>query len=178
MRILVCPLSKVPQTVADSTPDRVVSLLDPGFSFPELGSAYSNRHLRLSFHDIHVSTKEQIMPSAEHINDLLTFLAEWDRSGTILIHCRAGIGRSTATAFIAACLHNPSVNEHEIAVRLRRVSPLARPNATLIRLADHAMKRSDRMSQAIADTGRDLPTIDVDEGEPFAMPSMFEKGTA
>jgi hypothetical protein len=86
---------------------------------------------------------------------------------------RTGIGRSTAAAFIAACLHNPHVDEQEIAGALRRASPLARPNETLIKLADVAMRRNGRMSAAIAETGRDLPWIEVDEGVPFDMPSTF-----
>lgn len=175
MTILVCPLSKVIDMIAARTPGRIVSLLDPGFTFPEAGPAYVDRHLRLCFHDIHVPTEGHVMPSAKHLDTLLAFLAAWDRTAPLLIHCRAGIGRSTATAFIAACLHNPYTDEQEIAVALRRVSPLARPNETLIQLADGVMRRHGRMSEAIAETGRGLPWIDVDEGEPFDMPSTYRR---
>jgi predicted dithiol-disulfide oxidoreductase (DUF899 family) len=37
-----------------------------------------------------------------------------------------------------------------------------------------AMSRNGRMSEAIAETGRGLPWIEVDEGVPFEMPSTFE----
>jgi predicted protein tyrosine phosphatase len=173
MTILVCPLSKVPLVVAARRPGRVVSILDPGFSFPELGPGYSSTHLRLRFHDIHVATENQVMPSADQVSELLRFLGEWDGARCLLVHCRAGIGRSTATAFIAACLHNPSVDEREIAVRLRRVAPLARPNQVLVGLADRAMGRCDRMSRAIEDTGHSLPAIEVNEGLPFEIPSRW-----
>lgn len=123
MTILVCSLSKVTEMIDAHTPERIVSLLDPDFTFPEARPAYVNRHLRLSFHDIHVPTEAQVMPSAKHIHDLLSFLAAWERTASILIHCRAGIGRSTATAYITACLHNPYTDEQVIAVALRRVSP-------------------------------------------------------
>ena len=175
MTILVCPLSKVTDMIVAHAPERIISLLAPEVTFPETGPAYVERHLRLRFHDIRVPTEGQVMPSAKHIDDLLTFLAAWDRTDPILIHCRAGISRSTATAFIAACLHNPHTDEQQIAVALRRVSPLARPNETLIRLADYAMKRNGRMIEAIADTGRGLSWIDVDEGEPFEMPSTYRR---
>ncbi len=177
MTIHVCALSKVTEMIYTHTPDRIVSLLDPDFTFPETGHAYVNRHLRLSFHDIHVPAGTQVMPSAKHMDDLLAFLAAWERTATILIHCHAGISRSTATAYIAACLHDPDADEREIAVRLRRVSPLARPNETWIRLADRAMRRSGRMCEAIADTGRDLPRINVTEGEPFEMPSTYGRSS-
>jgi hypothetical protein len=69
----------------------------------------------------------------------------------------------------------------EIASALHRASPLARPNETLIQLADAAMNKSGRMSNAIAETGRSLSWIDViehlknyDEGVPFEMQATFE----
>jgi predicted protein tyrosine phosphatase len=181
VKILVCPLSKVMSMVAFHTPERIVSLLDPNDVFPETGPAYLNRHLQLAFHDIHVSTQDQVMPTAKHIGLLLDFLSHWSRKAPILIHCRAGIGRSTATAFITACLHNPHADELEVAVALRRASPLARPNETLIKWADMVMGRNGRMSNAITETGRDLSWIEVnerlriyDEGIPFELPAIFE----
>ncbi|MCG2785885.1 MAG: tyrosine protein phosphatase [Anaerolineae bacterium] len=180
MKILVCPLSKVMNMVDIHTPERIVSLLDPNYAFPETGPAYFNRHLRLCFNDIHVSTKGQVLPTAKHIDELLAFISLWSRKAPILIHCRAGIGRSTATAFITACLHNPKADEMEIASALRRASPLARPNETLIQLADAAMSRSGRMNNAIAETGRNLswpeviePLKSYDEGVPFEIPATF-----
>ena len=179
MKIVVCPLSKVMSMVAIYTPERIVSLLDPNYAFPDSGPAYFGRHLRLSFHDIHISTEDQVLPTAKHIDMLLDFLSLWSCKAPILIHCRAGIGRSTAVAFITACLHNPHANELDIAVQLRRASPLARPNETLIHLADAAMGRSGRMNNAITETGRDLSWMEVKErlrvfaeGVPFEMPAI------
>ena len=173
MIIVVCPLSKVLSMVATHTPERIVSLLDPGFAFPETGPAYFGHHLRLHFHDVHTPTEGQVVPTAKHVDELLAFVTSWSRHAPILIHCRAGIGRSTAVAFIVACLHNPHADEWAIADALRRASPLARPNETLIKLADAAMRRNGRMSEAIAETGRDLPWIEVDEGVPFEMSATF-----
>ena len=173
MIIFVCPLSKMAELVARHNPSRVVSLLDPESEFPELGPAYAGRHLRLMFHDIHVPCENMVVPGAKHIDHLLTFLERWDPSDSILIHCRAGIGRSTAAAFIAACLHNPDIDELEIATQLRRASPLARPNETLIKIADKALGRKGRMSAAITNTGRNLPWLRVIESEPFQLPARF-----
>jgi predicted protein tyrosine phosphatase len=177
MKILVCPLSRVTEMIAAHTPELIVSVLDPEFATPEVGPAYRNRHLRLSFHDIHVPTVSLVVPSATQIHDLLAFLETWTRTAPLLIHCRAGIGRSTATAYIASCLFNPDIDEREIAVTLRCAAPLARPNETVVRLADGAMRRRGRMIEAIVDTGRDLQWTEVDEGDPFEMPATFIKSS-
>ncbi len=173
MTILVCPLSRVAEMVETHAPDRVVSILDPEFVFPDLGDAFDGRHLRLRFHDLHEPAEGHVMPGPEHMRELLKFLGSWRPPDPLLVHCRAGIGRSTATAFIAACLANPDVAESRIAGALHRAAPLARPNVTWTGLADEAMGRAGRMTAAIEDMRRGLPWIDVDEGEPFDLSSSF-----
>jgi predicted protein tyrosine phosphatase len=169
MAIWVSPLSKVAAIFAKSQPARVISLLDPEWTFPEFGQEYSGRHLRLSFHDAHIPATGQLIPSTKHIRTLLAFLATWKRSDALLIHCRAGIGRSTAAAFIAACLAFPEIEEAAIAVALRRASPCARPNEVLVSLADCEMGREGRMLQAITSTGVGLPAVQANENEPFEL---------
>lgn len=175
MTILVCPLSKVAEMVGLNRPERVISLLDPEWPSPKLGPEYADRHLRLSFHDVHVPGEEHVMPSGEHVRTLLQFLEPWECRETLLIHCRAGIGRSTAAAFIAACAADPVTEEHDIALALRQASPLARPNEMLVRLADREMGREGRMYRAIVSTGESLSPPDAQENEPFQL-SVFGPG--
>ena len=177
MTILVCPLSKVRGVIDARAPERIVSLADPGREFPNAGPDYVGRHLCLSFHD---TINEGVAPTAEQAQTLIAFLRAWTRSAPLLVHCRAGIGRSTATAFIAACLHNPHASEHAIALALRRASSLARPNPKLVALADAALGRQGRMIFAIEETGRSLTWDEValaihtmGEGIAFEMPSTF-----
>jgi predicted protein tyrosine phosphatase len=174
MSILVSPLSRLPDLLLQRRPGRVISLLDPDTDFPELGPAYSGRHLRLKFHDVNTPAPDLTLPSAQHIAELVAFLEGWDGVECLLIHCRAGISRSTATAFVAACHRNPHASEREIASELRRVAPHARPNETVVKLADDLMVRSGRMSAAIAETGRGLGWLDLLEAEPFELASHFE----
>ena len=173
MIIFVCPLSKLSEAVTIRKPARVVSILDPGSEFPKLGPAFVGRHLCLEFHDIHLPTLDHVMPAASHIDRLLRFLNRWDPHETLLIHCRAGIGRSTAAAYIAACYHNPNTDEQTIAAALISASPTARPNKTLIRIADNAMSRKGRMLAAMENVLRDLPWTDALEGAGFQIPSLF-----
>jgi predicted protein tyrosine phosphatase len=173
--ILVCPLSCVLDLVTTRQPTRVVSALDPNLPFPDLGPTFNGRHLRLAFHDVHHASPGIIPPATEHVQQLLVFLDEWDDTRELLlIHCRAGISRSTAFAYIAACYRNPDVSELLIARELRRVAPNARPNERIIELADTAMSRDRRMLTAILETGRGLGWLDMMENEPFELPSRFD----
>jgi len=177
MPIFVCPRSKVTEMIKRHNPSKVVSLLDPGSWFPELGPAYAEKHLRLEFHDVHVPVLTHIFPGPAHIDQFLPFISTWDPEGSLLIHCHAGIGRSPAAAFIAACFHNPQTDELDIALELRRASALARPNEQWIRVADDAMGRKGRMIAAITETGRNLRFPQVVEGQAFQLPSVFSAST-
>lgn len=174
MSILVCPLSQLELVMAERRPGRVISVLDPGRTFPELGPAFAGRHLRLSFHDAHGPAPGIFPPSSEHVAELLAFVEQWDPDEPLLVHCRAGIGRSTAAAFVAACQRNPEASERQIALALRSASPLARPNERVVRLADELLGRSGRMLDAILDTGRGLPWVEVIEAMPFEISSRFD----
>jgi predicted protein tyrosine phosphatase len=109
----------------------------------------------------------------ERMRTILDFISGWEREAPILIHCYAGISRSTATAYITACAHNPAADEEEIARALRAASPTASPNRRFIALADAELGRSGRMSRAIDTIGRGPPWYEVGEAEPFAIAARF-----
>src|SRR5262245_21357124 len=167
--ILVCSLSRVDEMVARYRPGRVISLLDPDYVFPDLGPSYGGKHLQLRFHDVLEAAAGEIAPSTAHIDHLLRFIRAAGRDESLLIHCRTGISRSTAAAFIASCCFYPDVPERTLALALRRASSVARPNQTMVALADVAMSRGGRMSEAISSTAEDIPWITLDEGQAFEL---------
>jgi len=81
-----------------------------------------------------------------------------------VVHCFAGISRSTAGAFVAACALNPGRNETEIALAIRRASRTAQPNARIVSIADRLLKREGRMVRAVESIG---PGDAALEGNPF-----------
>ena len=85
----------------------------------------------------------------------------------MVVHCYAGISRSTAAAYIGLCALRPDLDEFLLAERLRRAAPSATPNARLVAAADRLLGRRGRMSEAIAAIGRG---VDAFEGTPFALP--------
>jgi predicted protein tyrosine phosphatase len=81
-----------------------------------------------------------------------------------VIHCYAGISRSTAALYIAACALQPERDEGALASDLRRASPSATPNRLLVEIADGLLGREGRMIAAIAGIGRGAEAY---EGTPF-----------
>jgi predicted protein tyrosine phosphatase len=106
------------------------------------------------------------MPGEEHVRRLLGFAYEWDRAKPMVIHCYAGVSRSTAAAYIVAAALNPAQGEAELAAMLRWLSPSATPNPRLIAVADALLGREGRMVAAIKGIGRGAEAF---EGEPFEL---------
>lgn len=173
MAILVCPLSRVPELMAARRPGRVVSLLDPATPFPDAAGHGVRLHLRVEIHDILEAEPGWTHPDRPHVQDILEFLEDWDRADPLLVHCYAGISRSTATAFTAACLHNPGTDEEEIAWALRKASSSATPNRRIVALADAELGRDGRMLRAIEAIGRGASWHEIGEAEPFEFASRY-----
>jgi predicted protein tyrosine phosphatase len=172
MPILVSPLSQVAAVTAARKPARLVSLLDPGSAFPRDGLAA--HHLKIGVHDVTFDEQDPwVVPRADHVRAVLDFVADWDRSAPVLVHCYAGISRSTATAYTIACALNAHADEDAIARALRAASPTASPNTRLIALADAALGRQGRMVRAIEAIGRGAVWEIHGEAEPFELPSRF-----
>jgi predicted protein tyrosine phosphatase len=171
--IIVCPLSHAPELARDKKPSHVVSVLDPGSGFPLLSGYNADRHLCLEIHDIEDDVQGLDAICDLRMRRILDFVSGWERDEPILIHCYAGISRSTATAFITACIHNPNMDEEEIALALREASPTASPNRRFVALADAELGRAGRMTRAIEKIGRGPPWYEVGEAKPFAIPSRF-----
>lgn len=151
--IHVCGLPSVPDLVLASRARHLVTCLsDGGLDQTPLG-ILEGRHLKLVMHDIDELRDGYIPPSEAHVADLLEFVGKWDRTAPMIIHCYAGISRSTAAAFIALCALNPTTPEALIAGRLREASPAATPNRRLVMFGDAALGRSGRMIDAVAAMG-------------------------
>jgi predicted protein tyrosine phosphatase len=171
-RIHVCPLSAVPDVVASCEASHLVTCLQDDVLVETPAPIRPGNHMRLRVHDIAQPIDGCIAPGAEHVAQLLEFAAGWDRQGSMVIHCWAGISRSTAAAFIALCALNPETSEERVARLLREASPTAYPNRLMIRLGDAALGRAGRMIDAVEAIGRgEIATQAV----PFSLPSDLSR---
>ncbi|MER8761452.1 MULTISPECIES: tyrosine phosphatase family protein [unclassified Mesorhizobium] len=164
--IHVCSLAKIEETVARTGAERLLSLLAAGTEVVRPASITRENHLHLVMHDIAVAQEGMTMPGEEHVLNLLDFARQWDRSRPLVVHCYAGISRSTASAYIIAAALAPKRDEVELAETLRRLSPTATPNPRLIAIADTLLDRRGRMIEAIQAIGRGA---DAFEGTPFEL---------
>ena len=165
-RLHVCSLPLIGETVAKTGARSLVTLLSPGTEVERPIGIHPERHLYLAVSDITEPMPGQVLPDATHLEDLLVFVHAWDRAEPMVIHCFAGVSRSTAAAYIAACALKPDGDELAIARAMRAASPTATPNPRLVALADHALARRGRMNEAIATIGRGEACF---EGTPFAL---------
>jgi predicted protein tyrosine phosphatase len=164
--IHVCSLARLHTTVEDTGARHVVSLLGDEAKVDRPPVIVEENHLWLRLHDISSPLDGYVMPGEAHVAELLSFVRRWDRRAPLVVHCYAGISRSTASAFAAVCALNPRRDEEAIALALREASPTATPNSRIVSLADRLLGRDGRMVAAIELIGRGAMAA---EGEPFRL---------
>jgi predicted protein tyrosine phosphatase len=152
-RIYVCPLSCIAQTVTSAKAGRLITLINAATPVERPAAIAAERHLFLALNDITEPIDGLITPQAQHVQRLLDFVSDWDRQEPIVIHCFAGISRSTAAAFILLCSLAEHRDELEIARALRAASVYAYPNRLLVRLGDELLGRNGRMIDAVESIG-------------------------
>lgn len=164
MTLIICGLDDVPRLIAARRPSHLVTLLDPATMIDTPEGVAPDRHLRLGVNDIAEPTDGLIAPEESLVHELLAFGRGWDGTAPMLIHCWAGISRSTASAFVLACELSPGVDEHAIAQAMRTAAPHAYPNRRIVALADDTLGRGGRMVDAIRAMGHST----------FAMGEVFD----
>ena len=164
--IHVCSLARLHDTVRDTGARHVVTLIKDVSLVHRPASITAENHLLLDMDDITDQIEGYVAPAATHVGELLRFVRTWDRTAPLVVHCYAGISRSTAGAFVTACALNPRRDESAIARALRDASPTAMPNIRIVSLADAMLGRDGRMIAAIRAIG---PGIAAYASEPFRL---------
>ena len=169
--IHVCPLSAIEKSIAAHRPTHLVTLINRELMIATPEGIAPENHLKLDMHDIAAPIDGYVAPCGEHVSNLLRFAQGWDRKAPMLIHCWAGISRSTAAAYVSLCALNPRASELALAQRLRRAAPEATPNRLIVALADRALGREGRMVAAVEAIGRGQMAL---SGRPFFLPSVCD----
>jgi predicted protein tyrosine phosphatase len=164
--IHVCSLSRLHRTVEETGARHVVTLLRDLHLVTRPESVAADKHLMLGMDDIPEPADGYVAPCEEHVQKLIAFARGWDRTTPLVVHCYAGISRSTAGAFVTACALNPRRAEIAIAQELRQRSHTASPNRRIVTIADDLLGRNGRMVDAIEAIG---PGAVAYEATPFRL---------
>lgn len=162
----VCPLSRLPDVLRETQASHLISLLTATTAVERPPDIPQDRHLFIGMSDIVEAADGHVLPGREHVESLLDFVTRWERERPLVIHCWAGISRSTAAAYIAACALSRAGSEEAIARALRQASPMATPNRRLVSVADEVLDRKGRMIEAVGAIGRGADAL---EGVPFSL---------
>ena len=164
--IHVCSLARLYATVDETGARHIVTLLRLTDRVERPRHIAPENHLVLAVDDIAMPMEGYTVPAQEHVERLIDFVGQWDRAAPMVVHCYAGISRSTAGAYVAACALNPARDEQQIAWDIRRASRTAQPNVAIVSIADRLLKRDGRMVRAIETIG---PGDVAMEGGPFRL---------
>jgi predicted protein tyrosine phosphatase len=134
----------------------VLSILDPDWPVPEAFGAFGEHaRLELRFHDvIEEDAAAVVVPRREHVAELLAFgqglAAEAPGGAHLLVHCHAGISRSTAAMALILAQALPGVLGERILGEVHRIRDKAWPNRRLLEMGDALRGRRGELVAAAA----------------------------
>src|SRR6516225_12382133 len=105
--IHVCSLAALPEIVKMTGASHVLTVMGNVEQVQRPESVLPANHLKVSMDDITEPMEGYVAPSEAHVEQVLNFVRGWDRNAPMVIHCYAGVSRSTASAFATACALNP-----------------------------------------------------------------------
>lgn len=155
--LTVCGLEELTDHSARGV-SHVLSILDPDHPEPEAFLGYGAHHRTiLRFHDAIEPAPGVVLPNPGHVEAVLAFgrsLREGSRErgaaeGHLLVHCHAGISRSTAAMLTLLAQVHSDRDEESLIARLTEVRPQAWPNSRMVTYADEQLGRGGRLLGAV-----------------------------
>ena len=154
----------------------VLSILDPEWPAPEVFGQYGEHEkLELRFHDVIEDMPGMVLPQEEHVEQLLAFgrdlLAEPRPSAHLLVHCHAGVSRSTASMSLILAQALPDRPGAAILGEVLRIRPQTWPNLRILEFGDRLLARNGELARAAFDIYRHQL-----ERRPHLAESMIQAG--
>jgi predicted protein tyrosine phosphatase len=84
-------------------------------------------------------------PRLQDVKRILAFTRQLPERAKVLVHCRAGVSRSTAIAYAILCQHSKPGLEMENLLNVQSLREWATPNRLIVELADKVLKRKGGM---------------------------------
>lgn len=131
----------------------VLSILDPDHPVPEAFGAFGEHEkLELRFHDIIEEVPGRLAPGPEHVGRMLAFgrslLAEPALAAHLLVHCHAGVSRSTASMVLILAQALPDQPASAVLAMVHGIREKAWPNLRMIEIGDAMLGRDGALIEA------------------------------
>jgi predicted protein tyrosine phosphatase len=151
-RITVCGLDEL-ATHCNARVSHVLSILDPEWPVPEIfGQFGEHLKLELRFHDVIEVRAGSVAPGPRDVQQLLAFGATLNREPAIdahlLVHCHAGVSRSSASMAVLVAQAMPDRSGDVIFAEILRIRPQIWPNLRIVEMGDRALGRNGDLMAA------------------------------
>ena len=162
MKMFVCPKDWTFATER-FTPDHMVSLQNPGADVSGLRPPWvtpENHHIAYFFDADLLGDPEA--PTEKDIKSLIEWLeprCKPSSAAQFVIHCDAGLGRSTATAYIAWSIHLGAEREQEAfdAMKESCLNMQIIPNSIVVMHADNILQRRGALRKPLTEWNKHVP---------------------
>ena len=151
-RLTICGIPELDEHCAAGV-THVLSILDPDTPDPPAFAAFAPHHrLALRFHDIIETLPDRLAPARTDVERLLAFGYKLsDTPGNhLLIHCHAGVSRSTASAALILAQARPDRPARDALDAVVQLRPRAWPNLRILEIGDELLSRDGEIIAAAA----------------------------
>jgi len=144
-RMTVCGIEELPNH-CEAGVTHVLSILDPSYPVPDaFGGFGEHTRLELRFHDVTEITDGAEAPRPEHVEQILALgrdlVTEAPTQAHLLVHCHAGVSRSTASMLMILAQAQPDLPAPALAERMLRIREKAWPNLRMLEFAERRLNR-------------------------------------
>jgi predicted protein tyrosine phosphatase len=127
----------------------VLSIIDPDWAeVAAIASFMPHQRLALRCHDIIEPAPDRLPPSREDVAQLLAFGRTLAPGDHLLVHCHAGISRSTAAATLILAQAEPQRPAYEVLEQVTTLRPRAWPNLRILEFGDALLGRRGEIPAA------------------------------
>ncbi|NOG72790.1 tyrosine phosphatase family protein [Roseicella sp. DB1501] len=131
----------------------VLSILDPDWPVPEaFGQFGEHAKLELRFHDVIEPAAGIVPPGEADVRAILAFGRdlEAEAASRLLVHCHAGISRSTAAMALMLAQARPALSAETILQGILGIREKAWPNLRILEIGDAMLGREGTLPAAAA----------------------------
>jgi predicted protein tyrosine phosphatase len=150
-RVTICGIEELAEHCAIGV-THVLSILDPTAPEPPAFGAFGeHERLELRFDDVIEERPDAAAPQRHHVAQLLDLGRTLPAAGEahLLVHCHAGISRSTAATTLILAQARPEIPATLILARIRGIRDKAWPNLRMIEFGEDLLGRSGEFSDAV-----------------------------